>query len=96
MGHNDLEHDKSARNSTKPNYDSNEMEANKENSEIKRSIRLHKEKSVQDYTTNNSSSRGLKRPACSTVEIQYVSSESKLDAPGKLGKLFVYIMMITL
>lgn len=25
---------------------------------------------------------GIKRPACSAVEIQYVTSESKLDAPG--------------
>ena len=74
------------------NFDSNEIEANKENSEaIKRSIRL-KEKTVQEFTNpqpppqqQQQQTRGIKRPACSTVEIQYVSSEStKLDAPGKL------------
>ena len=84
------------------NFDSNEIEANKENSEaIKRSIRL-KEKTVQEFTNpqppqqqQQQQTRGIKRPACSTVEIQYVSSEStKLDAPGKL-KWIIYRLEIS-
>ena len=77
-------------------HEANHTEANKENSETKRSLRL-KEKNVHEFTTNPptatvvvASRPGMKRPACSTVEVQYVSSESKLDAPGKCVQLFVY------
>ena len=77
-------------------HEANNTEANKENSETKRSLRL-KDKTVHEFTTHPptatvvvASRPGMKRPACSTVEVQYVSSESKLDAPGKCVQLFVY------
>ena len=113
LGHNDLvaEADKSGnvvigvvRNLRTTNFESPHQsheatEANKENSEIKRSLRL-KEKSVHEFTTHPPTvvmaRPGMKRPACSTVEVQYVSSESKLDAPGEcsavclLNHLLIY------
>ena len=114
LGHNDLvaEADKSGnvvigvvRNLRTTNFESPHQisheatEANKENSEIKRSLRL-KEKSVHEFTTHPPTvvmaRPGMKRPACSTVEVQYVSSESKLDAPGEcsavclLSHLLIY------
>jgi hypothetical protein len=50
----------------------------KENSAVKRSARI-KEKVVNTGGGSDLSLRGLKRPA---VEVQYVATESKLDAPG--------------
>ena len=85
LGHTDMEDiDKGALSRHQVPRHTFEEEANKENSEVKRSpasSRLLREKVLHeaDFSTTT---RGLKRPCSTAVEIQYVTSESKLDAPG--------------
>ena len=76
LGHNDLEDQRQQRHSF-------EEEANKENAQVKPLRPQQTQRLRQQAHTPEDYRSGLKRPCSPSVEIQYVTSESKLDAPGK-------------